>query len=162
MAKQFTLGKKERVKSRKVIEQLFKEGNFFFLFPFKVYYILQPVSVARLIVNDSRLQATDSGLSGSGYQHSAPDSPLRFGIGVGTRNFKRAPDRNRIKRLTREAYRLQKNELLENIISTKIQVSLFFIYTGKELPDHLLVKEKTKLILDKLIKVVNENVAATS
>lgn len=162
MAKQFTLGKKERIKSRKLIEQLFNEGKSFFLFPFKVFFIIQPISLSRLIVNNSRLQAADSGLPGSGSRSSAPDSPLRFGMGVGTRNFKRAPDRNRIKRLTREAYRLQKSELQEKIISNQMQVSLFFIYTGKELPDHLLVKEKTKLILDKLIKIADENIVAAS
>ncbi|MFM9907775.1 MAG: ribonuclease P protein component [Chitinophagaceae bacterium] len=162
MAKQFTLGKKERVKSRKLIEQLFNEGKSFFLFPFKIFYIIQSVSVSPLIVNDPRLQATDLRLPTSGSLRSAPDSSLRFGVGVGTRNFKRAPDRNRIKRLTREAYRLQKSELQEKIISHQFQCSLFFIYTGKELPDHLLVKEKTRLILDKLIKVVDENIAATS
>jgi ribonuclease P protein component len=38
---------------------------------------------------------------------------LQVGVSVSKRNFKRAVDRNRIKRLLRETYRLQKRELIE-------------------------------------------------
>src|ERR1043165_9546218 len=114
MPKQFTLGQDERLKSRKQIEKLFAEGKSFVVNPFRVYYV----------VNGSRL------LSGS-----MVSSSLQFGIGVSAKNFKRSVDRNRIKRLTREAWRLQKNELKELLKSFGKQLNVFFIYTGKELPD---------------------------
>ena len=148
LAKQFTLGSNERLKSRKQIEQLFKEGKSFSLFPYKVYYLISPVTNSRPSYRTGSLEPLNS--------------RLRFSVGVGTRNFKKAPDRNRIKRLTREAYRLRKLPLQQKIFSANQQLNIFFIYTGKELPDHLLVKEKTVLILNRLIKVVDENIVADS
>lgn len=73
------------------------------------------------------------------------------------KNFKRAVDRNRVKRLTREAYRLQKKQLQEATIQKKLQLNVFFIYTGKELPAFNIVREKVNVILNKLTKIVNEN-----
>lgn len=132
MAKQFTLGKSERLKSRKQIERLFSEGKNFPLAPFRIYYMVSPI-----ITNSP--------------------SSLQFGAGVSGKNFKRAVDRNRVKRLTREAYRLQKKELQATLTQKKIQLNVFFIYTGKELPEFNTVKEKVNVILNKLIKIVNEN-----
>lgn len=130
MAKQFTLGKDERLKSRKAIEQLFKEGRRFTVSPFRVYY----------------LPAT-----GSQVQN------LQFGIGVPAKNFKKAVDRNRVKRLTREAYRVQKN-LLQDQLKTKDKgLHLFLIYTHNELPDFKLVNDKVDLILKKLSRLIDEN-----
>ena len=62
------------------------------------------------------------------------NSRLQFGVGASSRFFKRAVDRNRIKRLGREAWRLQKQELLQLVEEQNKQLDVFFIYTGKELP----------------------------
>jgi len=132
VAKQFTLGKSERLKSRKLIEQLFTEGKNFPLSPFRVYYLVSPFN------------------RGTG-------SHLQFGAGVSGKSFKRAVDRNRIKRLTREAYRLQKNQLQGVLTQKNFQLNLFFIYTGKELPQFNNVEEKVNVILKKLIKIIDEN-----
>lgn len=132
MVKKFTLGKKERLKSRKLIDQLFKEGRNFNLFPYRVYYLFPQTKAST--VNDN----------------------LQFGVGVSTRNFKHAVDRNRIKRLTREAYRLQKVPFQELLQSKQLAVALFLIYTGKELPAYEVMSEKIAVILNRLIKTANE------
>ena len=59
--------------------------------------------------------------------------------------------------MTREAHRLQKKQLQETLTQKKIQLNVFFIYTGKELPVFNVVKEKVNVILNKLIKIVHEN-----
>lgn len=133
MAKQYTLGKNERLKSRKQIELLFSEGKKFVVAPFRIFYLFR-----------------DSPLS------------LQFGVGVSSKNFKKAVDRNRIKRLTKEAYRLQKNDLKEKVKSTGKQLDLFFIYTSKEMPDYTLVKDKLALALKKLETLIDENPAANT
>jgi len=132
VAKKFTLGKNERLKKRKQIEQLFSDGKNFPLSPFRVYYRFIPI-------------ITD------------PSSNVQFSAGVSGKNFKRAVDRNRIKRLTREAYRLQKIQLQEILRQKRLQLNLFFIYTGKELPEFRALKEKVNVILNKLIMIVNES-----
>lgn len=81
---------------------------------------------------------------------------LLFGAGVSAKNFKKAVDRNRIKRLTREAYRLQKKSLLEKVQEKKMQLDVFFIYTGKELPEWEDVYKKAGIAIGKLEKIVSE------
>ena len=137
MSKQFTLGRDERLKSRKQIEKLFAEGRSFVVNPFRVYYV---INGERSMVNKSSL--------------------LQFGIGVGSKNFKKAVDRNRIKRLTREAWRLQKNELKERLKRINIELNVFFIYTGKELPDFETVKDKVAVALKKLADKTDENISS--
>jgi ribonuclease P protein component len=132
MTRQFTLGKQERLKSRKQIEQLFREGKKIAVTPYYIYYRINPVA-------------------------EIPIDATQFGVGVSAKNFKRAVDRNRIKRLTREAYRLQKNPLQQKLKEIKKQLLIFFIYTGKGLPDFNLVKEKVAVALKKLEKIVDEN-----
>jgi ribonuclease P protein component len=126
LAKQFTLGKNERLKSRKLIGQLFEQGKKIMVAPYKVLYLLNgPVDHSSLV----------------------------FGAGVSVKNFKKAVDRNRVKRLTREAYRLQKKELEEKIKASKSQLSMFFIYTGKQLPAYDEVYKKIGTALKKLEKL---------
>jgi ribonuclease P protein component len=123
----YTLGKNERMKSRKQIELLFKEGKTFSVSPLRVYYSILPLPVA--------------------------DCTLLFGVAAGTRNFKKAVDRNRIKRLIREAWRLQKNELQQKLKQENKQLHVFFIFIGKEVPDYKLIAEKTAVALQKLEQI---------
>ncbi|MCC7400993.1 MAG: ribonuclease P protein component [Chitinophagaceae bacterium] len=132
MAGKFTLGKEERLKSRKQIGLLFRDGRKISVSPFYIYYLL----------------STASDVKGS---------HLQSGVSVPSKNFKKAVDRNRIKRLIREAYRLQKIPLQEKLKEKKTGMMAFFIYTGKELPGFDLVKEKVGVVLNKLEKIVNEN-----
>lgn len=84
----FTLGKQERLKSKKLIENLYKNGKSIKVFPFRMVYL--------------RIEHTS-------------DFPVQVGVSVAKRNFKKAPDRNRLKRLMRECYRLQKGIVYETI-----------------------------------------------
>lgn len=127
MSKQFTLGKEERLKSRKQTELVFSEGKKFTLAPFRVYY---------LSINDQL-------------------NVLQFGVGVSTKNFKKAVDRNRIKRLAREAYRLQKKILEKKLIEANSYLTVFFIYTGKELPEYKDINDKIGRVLNKLCEIVS-------
>jgi ribonuclease P protein component len=128
VAKQLTLGKEERLKSRKQTELLFSEGKKFTITPFRIHYSI----------------------------NKAEMSSMQFGAGVSKKNFKKAVDRNRIKRLIRETYRLQKRIVEEKLNEKKFQLTLFLIYTGKELPDYHQVYEKTGMALKKLCTIIGE------
>ena len=135
--KQFTLGKDERLKSRKQIENLFDKGKSFVVTPFRVYFIMN----TELLIHKEK-------------------GGVKFGTGVSAKNFKKAVDRNRIKRLTREAWRLQKNEIRDKVKETQRQLNVFFIYTGKELPDFTTVKDKVAIALKKLADKIDENISS--
>ena len=76
---------------------------------------------------------------------------------MSSRFFKKAVDRNRVKRLMRESYRLQKHELLAAVLQRQKKLSVFLIYTGNELPDFELVYSKAGSLIKRLIKLINEN-----
>jgi ribonuclease P protein component len=124
--KQFTLGKTERLKSRKAIDKLFKEGKKFSAPPFRIFYVV------------------------------TVEKGIQFGAGVSTRNFKKAVDRNRIKRLIRESWRLQKITLQDKLLSLNKGLHVFFIYTEKELPAYKQVFECVELALRKLNNVIEK------
>lgn len=105
---------------------LFKEGKSFSHFPFRVMYI----------------------------QTENQPSCLQTGFTVSTRNFKKAVDRNRVKRLMRESYRLQKNNLKISLEENHKKFSVFFIYTGNELPKYEEVFDKIGSALKRLEKIV--------
>jgi ribonuclease P protein component len=64
-------------------------------------------------------------------------------------------DRNRIKRLSREAYRLQKAPLSQLLEEKGKCLAVFFIYTGKDLPDYAIVSQKIGVALQKLFKEIS-------
>ena len=133
--KGYTLGKNERLKRRKYIEELFASGESFSMHPFRVYYVLR---------RDNDID------------NQTPDGPkrepiLQFGVGVSKKNFKKAVHRNRIKRLIREVYRTE-NSLLKLAIGEKKEwcLKLFILYTGKEMPTYAFIKEKLCGALNRL------------
>ena len=129
LKQRYTFKKEEKLKSRKAIEQLFKEGKSFSIFPFRILWEIK----------------------------EANSSSLQTGFAVSSKHFKKAVDRNRIKRLMREAYRLQKNDLQNHLTQQQKQVVVFFIYVGNELPEYPFIFEKTKAVLNRLIKLTHEN-----
>ncbi|MEO6669194.1 MAG: ribonuclease P protein component [Ferruginibacter sp.] len=124
----YFLRKEDKLKSRKTIELLFSRGNSFSNFPFKVIWLPEN--------NEAVLQAA---------------------VGVSSKSFKKATDRNRIKRLMREAYRLQKKILQDHLSEKQNKLSVFILYVGKELPEYGIVFEKIGIILKRLIKFSDEN-----
>ncbi len=99
-------GKEEKLKQKKQIETLFGEGNTIGQYPVRLFYLQ--------IDSENLEQFT------------------RTGVSVSKRNFKNAVDRNKIKRLLREAYR--KNKYLVNQPDGN-RYWLMLVYVGKELPE---------------------------
>jgi ribonuclease P protein component len=130
----------EKLKSRKALESLFTGGKSFSVFPIKVFYTLDPVEAGQ--VREVPVNAP-------------VDVTVNAGVGVSSKNFRKAVQRNRIKRLLREAYRTQK-QALQTAVKEEQHLSVFFLYIGKELPEYAPLKESMGKALDRLIEKLNK------
>lgn len=115
----FTLGKNKKLKSRKVISQLFVEGNMVKSFPLKMIFL--PIE-------------------------NEEDAITKVAFSVPKRNFKHAVDRNRIKRLLRESYRLNQQAFFEG---DKSVYHVMFIYMSREMPTQQQIDLKLKKLFSK-------------
>ena len=135
---------KEKLKSRKALETLFASGKSFSSFPIKVFYTAQASGAEPLA------QPFIASLPAEAHESVRPAGfSVNAGVGVSSRNFKKAVHRNRIKRLLREVYRTQKQPLHETILQKQLVVSVFFLYIGKEMPEHLQLQEAMGKVLEK-------------
>ena len=104
-----TLSKSERLKSKTLMDRAFSEGIRTKSFPFLIRAIEAPL---------------------------AEEVPFQAAFSVGKKRFRRAVDRNRIKRLMREVWRAEKASLAKNWKVGDKQWAVVFIFVGKELPAH--------------------------
>ncbi len=112
---------KEKLKSKKLIEKLFTEGNAVTAFPLRLIYLKE-------------------------------GNINKVGVSVSKRNFKKAVDRNRVKRLLREAYRHNKNLLIDNNVDG---YALMILYISKDLPDYDLVNSNTQALFSKFLDKIS-------
>ena len=115
-----TLHKVERLDKKKIIEKMFAGGSrSFSVFPLRVVYL--PVE---------ELEADASIL-----------------ISVSKRRFKRAVKRNRVKRQIREAYRVNKHELLNILVERKCRIAIAFIYLSDQLVESSIIEDRMRIAL---------------
>ncbi len=120
---QHTFKKQEKLKKSKLIEQLFAQGKSLTVYPVKLIYLE--------------------------IDHESPYK-IQAGVTVSKRNFKKAVDRNRIKRLLREVYRKNKFVIYDSE-NTKKHIFMF-IYLGKKEFDYHVLEDKMKLLLQEFIQ----------
>lgn len=129
------LRKPERLSRKKIIEKLFAGGSrSFSIFPLRVVWL--PVEEL--------------------------DVPASLLVSVSKRRFKRAVKRNRVKRQIREAYRLNKQPLLEALAEKDLRLALAFIYLSDELTDSAVIAEKMKIALARIVEKVSAGQPALS
>jgi len=117
-----TFTKAERLYGKISIDEVYKKGKTILSYPFKISSLEVPQS----------------------------NAPVKIIISVPKRSFKKAVDRNKIKRFIREAYRKNKTILYEGINTKKLFV--MFIYTSKTIETASEVEKKMIVALQKIAK----------
>jgi len=130
--RKYTFPKEEHLCRKKLIEELFsKQSSSFGVYPLRLVWIKAPTPT------------------------TAPPQVL---ISVSKRTFKRAVDRNRLKRLIREAYRLNKYRLTEQPNGHQVAL-LGIIFTGKEKSPLALVEKK---LISGILRLMGTTVEASA
>ncbi len=123
--------KEERLCSIKLIDELFRNGSSFLFYPFRITWL--PADLPA-------------------------DIPVKILISAPKKKFKRAVDRNLIKRRIREIYRLNKSEMLYPFLNQHgIGLTLAINYIGNEIADYAFMEKKFKTTIERLKKACLES-----
>jgi ribonuclease P protein component len=168
-----TLSKSERLKSYKRIRILFAQGQKFKVFPLVVYFLLRDelverslreinpvegIEEARRVEGGEKVEVLSLPTIGFGIpaEGMRGEGVLQMGVSVGKRHFKRAVDRNLLKRRIREAYRKQKLELKETLMASGISMDIFFVYSNARISEYAEIETAMAstlvVLIDKLQK----------
>lgn len=130
--KQFTLPKRERLYLRESIGELFAKGRSFMVFPYRVVFLVKEA------------------------QESDKQARCAIMAVAPKKRFKHAVDRNHVKRLTREAYRLQKLPLIAALEEKELSLEAAFVYSDNK----FITFEQTQRLIGKAIGKLQKAVAA--
>lgn len=76
--------------------------------------------------------------------------PVELAVSIPKKIVRLSVKRNKIKRLIKEAYRINKHELYSHLAKKGVKISILFIFLGKEIPDFLLLKQTILKIIFRL------------
>ena len=127
LSKNFTYQKKDKLKSRKQMQFLFSKGTAITMHPIRLLYTIEK---------------GEAGIFSNGL--------LQAGVGAPSRQFRKAVQRNKVKRLLREGYRLEKPNFTNSINLTNTRLNLFFLYLDTHVQTQQQIQTTINLILQKL------------
>lgn len=160
---QYTLPKTERLYLRESISELFAKGSSFTAFPYRVVYLFKEETKAS--VTDEQSISDESIDDVKQIPADTKQGRCAIMTVAPKKRFKHAVDRNHVKRLTREAYRLQKLPLIANLEAKHLRMEVAFLYVDNK---QITFQETHDIIgraINRLIRIIQSsegNVSAST
>jgi len=127
---EFSLGKNYKLCSKVIIEELFKSGTTVKSYPL--------IAIIKTVEFSDR-------------------TPFKIVFSAPKRTFRKAVQRNRIKRICKEAVRLNKSVLETYLKDNKTQLALFLVYSSKDELKHNQLEKKVVKLFNEIIKSLNDS-----
>ena len=122
----YTFRKEEKLCSQKIIGEIFLSGASFLCYPLKVVWKFEEIPVSY---------------------------PAQVVFSIPKRLFKKAHDRNLLKRQLREIYRMRKHELYFHLESQNKKIAMMFVYIAKEQLEFSQIEAAMSKIIIRLKKI---------
>lgn len=136
----YSLPRAERLRSLTAIRRVFTEGKGGFVYPFRYTYLVR--SAEELTKGSATAEGTDEANVNSGRIEVMFSVPKKF--------HKRANKRNLLKRRTREAYRLSREELRCKVTELGVVVDVAIVYSTKEIHSYKTISYAVQRILEQI------------
>lgn len=149
----YSFKKGERLCNYRLRKKLFEQGEALFCYPFRVVFLIENAASSESVISGGDITVKASALTAY---------PARFLVAVPAKRFRRAVDRNRIKRYVREGYRKHKHDFYKFLNEKGLNCTLGFLYTAKEIVPASGIESKIALSLHKLKEVIDRKEAAIS
>jgi ribonuclease P protein component len=122
--------KEERLCSKKLLEKLFSEGSHFLVYPLRISFL------------KTELTCT---------------FPAQTVFSVSKKKFKKAHDRNLIKRRLRESFRIEKDIVYQYLTLNSLKIIISVSYIANDIQNYQSIHLATKKAIDKLLLTLNKN-----
>ena len=125
-----SFSREERLKSFRLIRELFNHGKRKAVYPVMVFYMpVDPI---------------EQGI------------PIQIGVSVSRKKFNKAVDRNLLKRRMRESYRRNSSDLKTYLSSRDIHLAVFFVFIGKDISSYKAINASLKKLLNVLKQTIRD------
>jgi len=132
MTKINSFSKNEHLCGEKKIAALYADGEAFIAYPFRVVFLIRP---------------------------KTEEENVKILVSVPKKRFKKAVDRNRLKRLMRESYRLNKQLLKDEVDKSNSQIQIAFNYVSNDELEFVDIERKMKKTLQKIADKFQQTIA---
>ena len=131
----YSLPRTERLRSLNTIRRVFSEGKGGFVYPFRYTFLVRAAEGIGENVNSEAEQSVGR---------------IEVMFSVPKKFHKRANKRNLLKRRTREAYRLSREELKAKVEASGSVIDVAFVYSTKEIHSYKTISHAVQRILEQI------------
>lgn len=141
------MGKSERLRHKRLVDRLFREGKSFYAYPLRVVYVVAPAEKA---VGSFKSRHIPEGGDAAERLRRMNIESLQMMVNIPKRKMRHAVDRVRLRRLVREAWRLSRVPLRGHLSDSGLSMSVALLYVSNEKLPYRVISQRMTHIMSRL------------